>query len=108
MSAEIDNAMPARKHVEPDDKIGLNLTADERDTILKDVSFLDDDCEQVLCETPISHAIEFTLGDWDYLGGEVYFEAQGADNPARRRRLNGVYARIEALLQSYCTHEEPN
>ncbi len=48
MSAEIDNAMPARKHVEPDDKIGLNLTADERDTILKDVRFLDDDYEQAL------------------------------------------------------------
>jgi hypothetical protein len=66
MFAEIDNAMPARKHVAPDDKIGLNLTADERDTILK------------------------------------------AGNPERKRRLNGVYARIEELLAAYCTHEKPN
>ncbi len=107
MSAEEDNGMPARKHEEPDDKIGLNLTAAERDSILGDVRFLDNDYEQALCETPISHAIEFTLDDWDYLGGEIYFEAEEADDPARRKRLNGVYARIDALLQSYCTHEEP-
>jgi len=108
MSAEIDNAMPARKHVEPDDKIGLSLTAAERDTILKDVRFLDDDYEQTLCETPINQVIEFTLDDWDYLGGEIYFEAQDVDNPERRNRLNGIYSKIEELLAAYCTHGEPN
>lgn len=97
-----------RKHVEPDDKIGLNLTADERNTILEDVRFLDDDYEQALCETPIGHAIEFTLDEWDYLGGEIYFEAEEADNPQRRKRLNGIYARIEDLLAAYCTHGESN
>jgi hypothetical protein len=61
--------MPARKCVQPDDKVGLNLTAAERQTILKDVEFLDDDCEQALRETSVDQAIEFTLGDWDYLGG---------------------------------------
>ncbi len=108
MSAEIDDAMPARKHVEPDDKIGLNLTAAERDTILEDVVFLDDDYEQVLCETPIGHAIEFTRDDWDYLGGEIYFEAEEADNPERGKRLLGICARIEGLLAAYCTHGEPD
>ncbi len=55
--------MPARKYVKPDEPVGLNLTAAERTTILKDVEFLDDDYEQALRETPAAQAIEFTLGE---------------------------------------------
>ena len=61
--------MPARKYVKPDEKVGLNLTSVERTTILKNVEFLDDDYEQALRETPVGQAIEFTLSDWDYVGG---------------------------------------
>ena len=99
--------MPVRKFVKPDEKVGLNLTTVERKTILKDVEFLDDDYEQALRETPVDQAIEFTLSDWDYLGGEISFEAEEADDPKRRKRLNGVHSRIEELLAAYYTHEEP-
>ncbi len=78
--------MPARKYVKPDENVGLNLTTAERKTILKDVEFLDDDYEQALRETPIGQAIEFTLSDWDYLGGEISFEVEEADDPKRRPR----------------------
>ena len=49
--------MPARKYVKPDETVGLNLTAAERRTILRDVEFLDDDYEQALRETPADQAI---------------------------------------------------
>ena len=99
--------MPARNYVKPDEKVGLNLTAAERKTLLKDVEFLDDDYEQALRETPADQAIEFTLGDWDYLGGEISMEAEAADDPKLKKRLNGVFARIEELLAVYYTDEEP-
>lgn len=102
-AAKKENTMPSRKYVQLDEKVGLNLTTAERNTLLKDVEFLDDDYEQVLRETPAGQAIEFTLRDWDYLGGEISFEAEEAGDPKRRKRLNGVYLRIEELLAAYYT-----
>ena len=99
--------MPARKYVQPDETVGLNLTAAERRTILRDVEFLDDDYEQVLRETPADQAIQFTLLDWDYLGGELQIEAEAAGDPKRKERLSGIFARIEGLLAAYYTDEEP-
>ncbi len=49
--------------------------------------------------------VKFSVDDWDYLAGEIYFEAEEADNPERRKRLNGIYSRIEELLAAYRTHE---
>jgi len=98
--------MPARKYVKPDETVGLNLTAAERKTILADVEFLEDDYEQALRETPADQAIEFTLLDWDYLGGELHIEADAESDPKRKKRLNGILARIEGLLAAYYTDEE--
>lgn len=42
-----------RKHLEPDDKIRLNIPTTKANTILKDSEFLDDAYEQDSCETPI-------------------------------------------------------
>ena len=100
--------MPARKYVKPDEKVGLNLTAAERRTILRDVEFLDDDYEQALRETPADQAIAFTLIDWDYLGGELQIEAEAEGDPKRKKRLNGIFARIERLLAEYYTDKEPD
>ena len=99
--------MLARKYVTPDEKVGLNLTTAERNTILKDVEFLDNDYEQILRETHVGQAVEFTLSDWGYLGGEISFEAEERDDPKRMKRLNGVYSRIEELLAAYYTDQEP-
>ena len=66
-----------------------------------------EDYEQALRETPVDQAIEFTLSDWDYLGGEISFEAEEATDLKRGKRLNGVHSRIEELLAAYYTHEEP-
>jgi hypothetical protein len=107
-AAKKENTMPARKYVKPDERVGWNLTAAERKTILKDVECLDDDYEQALRETPSDQSIKLTLGDWDYLGGEIFFEFEDADDPKRRKRLNGVYRRIEELLAAYYTDEEPD
>ena len=99
--------MPARKYVKPDETVGMDLTAAERRTILRDVEFLDDDYEQALRETPADQAIEFTLLDWDYLSGGLQIEAEAANDPKRKERLNGIVARIEGLLAAYYTDEEP-
>ena len=99
--------MTDRKYVQPDEMVGLKLTAAERKTLLNDVEFLDDDYEQALRETPADQAIEFTLLDWDYLGGGLQIEAEAASDPKRKKRLDGIFARIEELLAAYYTDEEP-
>ena len=99
--------MPARKYVKPDETVGMHLTAAERRTILRDVEFLDDDYEQALRETLADQAIEFTLLDWDYLGGELQIEAEATGDPKRKKRLNGIFAQIEGLLAAHYTDEEP-
>ena len=71
------------------------------------MEFLDDDYEQELRETPAYKPLEFTLGDWDYLGGEIFNEAEAADDPKRKQSLISTFARIERLLAAYCTDEEP-
>jgi hypothetical protein len=95
----------ARKYIPPDEKIGLKLTAAERKTILKDVRCLDDDYEQALRETFVDEAVAFTLTDWDYLGGEIVYEAEETKDRKRQNRLNGLFAKIEELLATY-TNEE--
>jgi hypothetical protein len=102
-----EDAMPARKYVKPDETVGMHLTAAERRAILRDVEFLDDDYEQPLRETPADQAIEFTLLDWDYLGGGLQIEAEAAGDPKRKKRLNGIFVRIERLLAAHYTDEEP-
>ena len=99
--------MPARKYVKPDETVGLNLTATERRTLLNDVEFLDDDYEQALRETPADQALEFTLCDWDYLGGTISDEAQVRGESKCKQRLTNIFARIEGLLAAYYTDEEP-
>ena len=99
--------MPARKYVKPDEKVSLKFTAAERRTILNDVEFLDDDYEQALRETPADEAIEFTLCDWDYLGGAIAEEAQVRGESKCKQRLPRIFARIEGLLAAYYTDEEP-
>jgi len=96
----------ARKYIPPDEKVGLNLTAAERKTILKDVRCLDDDYEQALLETPVDEAVAFTLNDWDYLGGEIFYEAEEAKDRKRQNRLNGLFARIEELLATHTSDQD--
>jgi len=101
------NTMPGREYVEPDEKVGLNLTAAERRTILREVEFLDDDYEQALRDTPADQALEFTLCDWDYLGGAIFDETEATGEPKRKQRLASIFGRIEGLLAAYYTDEEP-
>jgi hypothetical protein len=70
------------------------------------VEFLDDDYEQELRETPPDRAIESTMGDWDYLGGEILNETEAADDPKRKQRLIRMLTGIEGLLATYCMDEE--
>ena len=100
------NTKMVRKYIPPDEKVGLNLTAAERKTILKDVRCLDDDYEQVLRETPVDEAVAFTLTDWDYLGGEIFYEAEETKDRKRQNRLNSLFARIEELLGTYTSDQD--
>jgi hypothetical protein len=99
--------MPARKYVKPDEKVSLKFTAAERRTILNDVESLDDDYEHALQNTPADQALEFTLDDWDYLGGVIAEEAEVSDDPKRKQKLTSIFAMIEGLLAAYYTDEEP-
>ena len=57
--------------------------------------------------TPVDEAVAFTLTDWDYLGGEIFYEAEETKDRKRQNGPNSLFARIEELLATY-TNEKGN
>jgi len=51
------------------------LTAAERKLLLDDLMCLDDAYAEVIKDTPADQPVEFTLDDWDGLGGFIAAEA---------------------------------
>ena len=98
--------MPTRKHIEPGTKIGLKLTAAERKLILDDLMCLDDSYAEVIRDTPADQPVEFTLDDWDGLGGFIAAEANHTEDSKAGKKLDAIFNKVQTILDTY-TDEEP-
>ena len=98
--------MPTRKHIEPGTKIGLKLTAAERKLILDDLMCLDDSYAEVIKATPADQPVEFTLDDWDGLGGFIAAEANHTQDRKAGKKLDAIFNKVQKILDTY-TDEEP-
>lgn len=67
--------MPTKKHVRPDEKIPLKLSAAERKLVLDGLTCLDQEIEQIVRDTPTGQPVKMTLDDLDDFGGYVAAEA---------------------------------
>lgn len=80
--------MSAYRYVTPDEKVGLNFIAAERQPTLKGMAFLDDDYEEARPEFPADQAAEFTFCDWDYLGGAISDEVEVTGDQEHGQQFN--------------------
>jgi len=98
--------MNTRKHIQPGTKIGLKLTATERNLILADIMSLDDNYAQVIRDTPANQPVQFTLDDWDDFGGYIAAEANHAKDKKSGKKLHTIFNKVQKILDTH-TDEEP-
>ncbi len=99
--------MPRRKiHIKSSTKVGLELTAAERNLII-DLMCLDDEFEEVVRETPPGKPIALTLAEWDLFAGFIAGEANHTPDKKLQKRLDAISEKIQKVLDSY-TDEEPH
>ena len=99
--------MPTAKHIQPGTKIGLKLTAAERQMLLDDLMCLDDNYPQVIRDTPADQPIQFTLDDWDDFGGYIAAEANHTDDKKLGKKLDAVFNKIQKILDTHTDKEPP-
>ena len=98
--------MPTRKQIQPGETVPLKLTATERKLVLEDLMCLDEECEQIIRDTPLGKPVMMTLGDLDDFGGYIAAEANHCDDKKKEKKLDAVFEKVQQLLEKY-TDEEP-
>lgn len=98
--------MPTKKHVRPDEKLPLKLTAAERTLVLEGMTCLDQEIEQIVKDTPAGQPVRMTLEDLDQLAGHVAAEANHCTIKSKGKKLDVIFEKIQALLDEF-TDEEP-
>jgi hypothetical protein len=98
--------MPSKKLIRVDEKLPLDLTADERAIVLGELICLDQEVEDVVSNTPAGQPVMLTLDDLDDLIGHVAAEANHCGNKRKVKKLDGIAEKIQELLDTF-TDEEP-
>lgn len=93
--------MTSKKHIQPDEKVPLKLTAAERRLLLEGVLLLDEGHTQIIRDTPASKPVMMTLDDLDSFGGYVAAEANHCDDKKKERKLDAILQKIQDLLDQY-------
>ena len=93
--------MPAKKQIQPGEKVPLKLTATERKVVLDDLMCLDDNYEQILRETPTGKPLMMTLDDLENLAGYIAAEANHTEDKKLARKLDKVFDKCQKLLDTY-------
>jgi len=96
----------AKKQIQPGEKVSLKLTQTERKLVLEDLMCLDEECEQIIRDTPLGKPVMMTLGDLDDFGGYIAAEANHCDDKKKEKKLDAVFEKVQQLLEKY-TDEEP-
>jgi hypothetical protein len=96
----------SRKRIQPGEKVSLKLTQTERKLVLEDLMCLDEECEQIIRDTPLGKPVMMTLGDLDDFGGYIAAEANHCDDKKKEKKLDAVFEKVQQLLEKY-TDEEP-
>ena len=90
--------MTWKRRIKRGEKVGLDLSPDERKLLLTGLVFLYDDVEEAIRSTPPGREVMLTLGDLDDLAGHVAGEANHAKNKRTGDILGEIFDKIEGLL----------
>ena len=83
--------MPQRKS---DERIGLDLTADERTLLLDDALLLDESFVQSIRQTPFGVSIQFMVDELEQMADELAADSKHAEDG----KLDAIYDKIQLLL----------
>ena len=95
-----------KKHIQPNETVPLKLTATERKLILETVTFISDEYELLIRETPNAEPLMMTLDDYDDFGGYIAAEANHCEDRKLQKRLDSVFQKIQSIFDKY-TDEVP-
>ena len=97
----------SKKHLQPGEKIGLKLTAAERNLVLESVMCLDDEYEAAVRSTPSGKPVMMTLDEFEDFGGYIAFEANHTDDKKLQKKLDAIFQKIQRILETHTDEEEP-
>lgn len=98
--------MPTKKHIRPEEKLPLKLTAAERKLVLEGLTCLGQEIEQIVRDAPTGQPVMMTLDDLDDFGGYVAAEANHCKDKSKAKKLDAIFEKIQGLLDKF-TDEEP-
>ena len=94
--------MAKRIRISRGQPIGLKLAAVERKWLLDTLTFVDEEVEDRIRNTPPSEGeVLLTLEELDLLAGSVAAEANHAEDKSLERRLERIYDRICRLEEKF-------
>lgn len=98
--------MPAKKQIQPCEKVPFKLTATERTLVLEDLLCLDQKYEQIIRDTPAGKPMMLTLDDLEDFSGYIAAEANHCDDNKKQKKFDTVFEKIQSVMYRY-TDEEP-
>jgi hypothetical protein len=93
--------MSWKRGMKRSEKVGLELSPEERKLLLTGLVFLHKEVEAAIRSTPPGGEVMLTLGDLDDLAGHVAGEANHAKNKRTGDILGDLFDKIEGLLDLY-------
>jgi hypothetical protein len=96
-----------KKLIKRGDRVGLELTKSERKLLLTGLVFLHEGVEEALRSTPPGKPLMITLGDLEDMAGHVAGEANHAKSKQVEATLDGIYEKVEELLDRYTEESGP-
>src|SRR4051794_26362208 len=96
-----------KKLIKRGDTVGLELTQAERKLLLTGLVFLHREVEQAIRSSPPGEPVMLTLGYLEDLAGHMAAEANHAKDERTEDRLQGIYEKIEELLDLYAEEGGP-
>ncbi len=97
----------SKRHIQPDDRIGVKLTQAERSLLLEGLTLLPSVYEEAVKGTPAKEPVMLTLDDLDELGGYIAADANHTQDKKRGKKLDAIFQKIQNLLDTH-TDEEPH
>ena len=97
----------SKRHIQPDDRIGVKLTQAERSLLLEGLTLLPSVYEEAVTGTPAKEPVMLTLDDLDELGGYIAADANHTQDKKRGKKLDAIFQKIQNLLDTH-TDEEPH
>jgi len=85
--------------VKKPEQVPLALTEAERNLILEDLVYIEEDYASVIRATPTNKPVRFALDDWKSLIGCIATEATQARDKRLKKELDRLHARIRSLLE---------